>query len=136
MQRVYIIKGREGIGRFMTDLVADLNRWNFERPIKVQVTEPKSTRSLSQNSLYWKWIGIISDAIGDDNDTVHDALRLKFLEVKLSKIDNRAIASSTTKLNTKEMSDYLNKIEAWAQQFLNITLPTPDDLIDYSAYER
>lgn len=120
----------------MADLAADLNRWNGEKPIRIQITEPKASRSLDQNKLYWKWISILADTIGEENEVVHDALRLKFLTVRISKIDNRAVASSTTKLNTKEMSEYMEKIKAWAQSFLNITLPLPEDLVDYSCYER
>ena len=136
MQRMYHIGSKQGLGRFMADLAADLNRWDGEKPLRMQLTEPKASRSLDQNRLYWKWIAIIADSIGEDNDTVHDVLRLKFLTVRLSKIDNRAVASSTTKLNTKEMSEYMEKVKVWAQTFLNVTLPLPEDLIDYSAYER
>jgi len=96
-----------------------------------QVTiEPKTKkRSLSQNALYWRWVGIIADATGNDNDDVHEALKAKFLTPRTIDIggEQREIRS-TAKQDKAGMTEYLNKVYAWATTELGLYLPVPEEL--------
>jgi hypothetical protein len=95
---------------------------------KVEVKRNLSKRSLSQNALYWVWVAIISEETGYRKDEVHALLRYQFLPSCEQEIMGHRIHDlpSTTKLNTKEFTEYLNDIENWASDF-GITLPHPED---------
>ncbi|QKZ15902.1 hypothetical protein [Spirosoma sp. KUDC1026] len=134
--RVYALTTKQGVGQLITDLVGDLGRWTGEKPLELTLRHVKKRRTLNQNALYWQWCSLIANETGDDRESVHAAMGRMFLPCRLSRIDKTPVAVSTTSLSTKEMSEYMEKIQAWAGQYLNMTLPTPDDLIDYSCYER
>lgn len=138
--RVYMITKKERIGQFINDLALDLNRWNGDIPLKVTIQNKKEKRSLDQNALYFMWCQIIADETGNDKDDIHEYLKAKFLGWKFVRVkqDNLGIEVplSTKNQSVKEMAEYMEKIQAWALTHLSIKLPSPDDLIDYSQYER
>ncbi len=138
--RVYTITTKERIGQFITDLVGDLNRWNGEKPLTVTMQSKTEKRSLDQNALYFKWCHIIADETGNDKDDIHEFLKMKFLGFKHIRVKPEHLGTmvpiSTKIQSVKSMAEYMQKIQAWAATDLNIMLPVPDDLIDYSQYER
>ena len=99
----------------------------------------KAKRSLSQNSLYWMWVGIMAKDIGESSNDFHALMAHKFLapEVKEVMGERVEIVKSTTKLNVHEFTEYLNQIEMFSSGFLGIVLPRPEDMY-YAAmgYER
>lgn len=92
----------------------------------IKIDEHKSTRSAQQNRLYWKWISIIGDHVGMDREEMHRTFAIRLLEPELFVVDGKQYvgAKSTTKLSTKEFTEYLDKINAAAMN-LGLTLPTP-----------
>lgn len=113
--------------RFMKDLE------NHEgKDVYISITVPKSKRSDQQNRYYWGVVvKILSDELGYFSDEMHELLRIKFLkrELVLNEVIY-TIGSSTTKLSTKEMEEYLEDIRRWAAIELNILIPLPNE-IDY-----
>lgn len=97
---------------------------------EVRITEPK--RSCPQNALYWKHLQIIADFLGEDKDELHEILAFKFLPVKERDVEGGTvqIRTRTSKLNKKDFSEYMNKVEALALE-LGLTLPQPS----YYGYE-
>jgi len=95
----------------------------------VTVKKYKRNRSLSQNSLYWVWITGIGDKLGYLRDEMHMVLALKFLPPVTVEWGGRKIVSakSTSSLNVKEFTDYLNQIEIFAATELGLNLPHPAD---------
>ena len=94
----------------------------------VTVEPYKERRSLNQNSLLWKWNGIIAQETGNDVDLVHDTLKKKFLapeEIEL--FGEKTLYRSTAKLDTRAMSEYMDKVYAFTTQELGILLPVPED---------
>jgi len=93
----------------------------------------KSKRSIDQNRLMWKWIDIIRVHVGDSTgnffsgEEVHAWLKEKFLPVRIVEISGTAVrcAATTTKLNTKEMADYLTAIERFCASEMGLFLPIP-----------
>lgn len=137
--RVYTITKKERIGQFINDLALDLNRWNGDSPLKVTIQNKKEKRSLEQNALYFMWCQIIADETGHDKDDIHEFCKAKFLGTKFVSFGDTEgciIPLSTKNQSVGSMAEYMEKIQAWALMELNIKLPTPDDLIDYSQYER
>lgn len=110
-------------------------------------------RTKAQNRLYWMWIKQISDATGQDKDTIHHEFKKKhlarifnrdeeykdtFAKVRACKgvvepyiydklVDGVVGLLSTTKANTAQMTEYLNDI--WADAYSKgIFLTIPQEL--------
>lgn len=96
----------------------------------IEIKPYKRNRSKAQNRLMWEWIGIISNDLGYSKEEMHDVFKVKFLEPKIiqdpSTGDTMKVPGSTKRLNTKEFTEHLEKIEAFAQM-MDIRLPKPDD---------
>lgn len=107
-----------------------------ELPLSVSWSAYKSNRSLEQNKLYWKWLDIIRIHIADSGGELFTAedlaewCKAKFLPSKVVAVDGEAIRcrATTTKLNTKQMTEYLESIERHAAQNLHLILPMDDIL--------
>ena len=88
-------------------------------------TEP---RTLSQNALMWLWFTCIEKETGTDKQEVHDYYCDLFLSRQILFNGKETVVSgSTSKLNTLQMSDFMNKVQADAASELGITLPLPAD---------
>jgi hypothetical protein len=116
--------------KLAVDALPEDRRWL----ITVQLIREK--RSIKQNRLYRLWLNVIADDTGTEEDYLHDL----FAELFLPKVKRRIIGVatvnnleekpiSTTLLNTKEFTDYLEKIRRWAIENVDeaIILPNPDD---------
>jgi len=103
----------------------------------ITVKKNKSVRSLSQNSYYWVILDLIAihsgQGTGDknfDRDELHDLLTKKFLgKIKqLPKGGAEIISGKTSTLDTKEFTDYLNRVKLWARDEWNLNIPEPKDV--------
>jgi hypothetical protein len=82
---------------------------------EIRVKKRKSTRSLEQNSRLWALYRNIGDFIGVTDDDMHEYMGNKFLKyVRTINGEDVISIESTTKLDTKRMADYQEKIQAWA----------------------
>lgn len=88
-----------------------------DRRWTVDVKEYKSKRSIQQNSLLWAMYNELGSYIGESPDRVHELMGWKFLR-ELKNINGQSVEviKSTTKLNTKEMSEYINAIELFGNE--------------------
>lgn len=130
MKTTIIIKGMDQV-RHVIDL---LTRLPLDGTKCVEIKDFKKKRSLDQNSLLHKWLTVIADETGNSLEAVKDEMKRKFLGVVMREFTypNGKVAMlpslrSTTELNTKEMTTFLNQIEALASEF-GIILPHPEDL--------
>jgi len=95
----------------------------------------KSKRSLDQNRLLWKWTDIIRVHIADStgkfysSDEIHEWFKSRFLPFRVVEIggDAHTCSATTTKLNTKEMAEYLDAINHFCGSELGLFLPVPGD---------
>ena len=80
----------------------------------------------------WNWFSIIEDATGTNKQDIHDFYCKKFLK-RIVFVGNReeVVVGGTSKLNTAEMSSFMNMIQADAATELGITLPTAEDMYNY-----
>lgn len=94
----------------------------------VTVEPYKKHRSLSQNNLMWLWNSIIARETGDDVDWVHETLKKKFLPLEERECLGEVVSRRATRtLNTEKMTEYLNRVQAFAASELGILLPVPED---------
>jgi len=91
---------------------------------RVNITEWRESRSLSQNSMYWKWLTEISTqwSVSDDPEIIHEIFKKYFCPEKT--INKHLTIKSTKKLDVGEMCFYLNRIEQFClDRGFIITIP-------------
>ena len=103
----------------------------------ITIKKASEKRSISQNDLMWMWLQCISNETGTPKDDVYMYYCKKFL-MKTVTIGNRMerIYTTSSKLNTVEMTNFLNQIQADAQTELGITLPLPEDRFFECFYQQ
>lgn len=129
-QRSFVLGGDDPKRRAdnRTRLIEHLKSLDMDLRWEVTVKKYVRKRTKSQNSLYRMWVDVIARENGDDNDDVHDELLRKFCPIKTVTVFGEEVERrSTTLLDTKEMSEYMDRVQAFAGSFLNITLPLPQD---------
>ena len=121
---------------------------------EVKISEYKKDRSASQNALYWQWLTIIGNELGESKETMHERYKDGFLVQIFERDDpdyaemidtlravygqgmktqalalrKRIVAlTSTTSANVKQMGEYMSEIEKQAAS-LGIRLPHPEDV--------
>jgi len=87
-------------------------------------------RSLKSNKLYWAWLHVISHENGDTPQYLHEWYKTTFLAEELveGSAGDLAVAASTTRLDTKQMAEYMEKVRMHARDFFSIHLPMPGDV--------
>ena len=105
----------------IADLSLDDKAWD------VSVEKHVASRTLAQNRLYHRWLGIIASDTGNSHEAIHEHCRKEFLPPLFAEIAGKTYGyrRSTTALNVPEMLDYMSKVEVWAWQDLGIILPPP-----------
>ncbi len=103
----------------MSTLMQTIAQRNAEKTYVVTVKLYNKTRSLEQNAYYWGVViptiqGFIRAHRGDDYscEDIHEWYRTQFLESRPVTIKGQTVIArpSTTKLTTKEFSDYLELV--------------------------
>ena len=105
-----------------------IKQQNINKPLQVDIKPYKKNRSNSQNNTMWMWYEDLADHFGYTPEELHEELKVKFLGVEEKTIGGELIRQpkSTTGLSTKEMADFLNKIEILARN-QGVALEYPDD---------
>ena len=93
------------------------------------LTRKRTKRTVDQNALMWLWFSCIENETGTAKQDVHDyccrAFNYRVVEINGKQ---EKVAGGMSKLTTVTMTDFLNKVQAWAASELGIILPNPDDL--------
>ena len=90
--------------------------------VEITVRRYRKARSNNQNAFYWLCLNAIAHEIGEDPEELHVTFKSMFLVDRSKKLP---IVRSTTSLDTKEFTDYIEKISIKVSEF-GITLPDPD----------
>lgn len=110
---------------------------NAGKDFTIKLERKKKSRSSMQNAYYW---GVVLPTVRDRlaelgnefslQDT-HEALKAKFnlVEIKNNDEVSDEFVQSTSKLSTTEFMDYIDKVQRWANQFLGIIIPQPNEQI-------
>lgn len=83
-------------------------------------------RTIAQNDLMWMWLACIENETGTAKEDVYNHYCKKFLS-KPDPIGEGFINDTSSRLNTKQMTDFMKKIQADAASELGIMLPVPED---------
>lgn len=120
---------------------SDLMDFKHNQRIWVQVETYSKTRSLEQNKVLHWYINEISEETGQDPEDIKDVLKNKFLKVALLDKNGEVMADNngevlervrnTSELNTLEFNEFTEKIRLFAQEFLNLYLPLPNEEVEF-----
>jgi hypothetical protein len=106
----------------------DVTRYN-DKTVEVTVKEYKPKRSNQLNQYYWGVVvKIISDYTGYTKEETHELLKQTFLKKKILINDEwYDTTESTTKMNNKEMLEFIEDVKQWAAQTLYVYIPDPHE---------
>ncbi len=102
---------------------------HFDGPVVLTIGPVTSRkRSLAQNRRYWQLLTMISEHTGMDKESLHGYFRAKFLAQPFALanadgelVDATHIGGSTTKLGVQAFTEYMDKVELFAQNELGFT---------------
>lgn len=91
----------------------------------VRKTKP---RTIPQNSLMWMWFKCMEEQTGQPKEDWHDYYVAKFLSRQVMIGNNLVwVPGRSSTLNSLQMTNFLNKVQADAATEWGITLPLPAD---------
>ncbi|MEA3272238.1 MAG: hypothetical protein U9P90_01055 [Patescibacteria group bacterium] len=108
----------------------DQKQWDWaldcldNKTVEITIKEWKEIRSLQQNRYLW---GVVYKVISEYNGGIVEDLHNHFKYYFLRKQGRLISFISTTDLDTKEFTDYIEKIRLFAHQKLGLHIPTPDE---------
>ena len=101
---------------------------DLTKPWTVEIKKKTKQRTLNQNALYWKWIGIFANETGNSEDDMHEFFKDKWCPISEVTVgDEVRQVRSTKKLKTVEMTEYMDKVYAFIVGEFGIILPIPED---------
>jgi len=105
------------------------------KTISISIKKFRNKRTLNQNSYYWGVVlKLIEEYTGDDKLSLSMAFREMFLKREIVKSINRKfiIIRGTSKLDTEEFSEYIEKIKYFVLQEYQIKIPEAKEVnLDY-----
>lgn len=103
----------------------------------ITIKKASEKRSIPQNDLMWMWLTCIERETGTPKDDIYMYYCKRFL-MKTIKVGEKweRIYNTSSKLNTEQMTEFLNKIQADALTELGITLPQPEDRFFEQFYQQ
>lgn len=102
--------------------------------IEVVLRKRKSKRSEQQNKYLFGCVyPLIAEHTGEHANLVHKWCAEEFLPKDVIKIagKEKIVTPSTTELSTKTMAEYIERIRLWANEELQITIPSSNEPYEY-----
>lgn len=128
----YINSGTVLKGRFIASNIEKFKQSfsKFEgKECEVIVRSKKKKRSNKQNRYMWGVVyKLYAEYLGYTSDDIHNLLRIKFLPVF---IGDEKLPGSTSKLNKKEMEEYLTKCRNYGNSEFSLNIPLPNEVEFY-----
>lgn len=96
----------------------------------LSMEKEKKQRSVSQNALMWLWFDVIAKEWSDATDVMYTKEQVKDMFTrKFLPMDTPmgVIGKSTSSLSVDEMTEFLNKVQAYATSEWGISLLSAED---------
>lgn len=100
--------------------------------VRLTVERRRDKRSNQQNAYLWGVVypavreGLMEQGFDFTMEEVHEAMKWKFLQKHEEGIELPTVRS-TTSLTTVEFSEYKEKIQRWAAEYLHKDIPDPQE---------
>ena len=110
---------------------------SLDKPVEITIKEYVKNRSHAQNRLMHDWFNKMSEHYFLTTGEFYaplawkELLKEKFLGFDMIELPDgtiKAITKHTSDCNTKELTEFLEKIDYYAVTELGLMLPKPDDL--------
>lgn len=96
---------------------------------KFYITDKKKMRTIRQNRYLWFVYGWIGNHLGIEPEDLHEICKKKFnLQVKQLGEKVYEFAGSTRLFNTKEMTDYIEKVRLWSLEEFDHYVPQANEI--------
>lgn len=127
--------GKVTDGRTLDECLAFLPNGDYVATVETRAQwEKRNPRTLSQNALFYLWCATIANFFntqygGDwDKDSVHD-LFCEMFRYPVVLPDGRIVDKwvETSKLTKKQMTEFMNRIQAYMAAEHGMVVPLPDD---------
>lgn len=111
--------------------IAELRGLELERPVRVTIEDYRKKRSAAQNRLMHMYFGLVCEAAADEQGEDDPEVWKEFFKAKFCPPAAREIAGEwfesrkTSWLDTKQASEFTDKVYRWAVENLGLILPTP-----------
>ena len=132
--KVKIQDGKITVGRHeLRDKIAKLDDGYY----RLKIDKWKDSRSLDQNSLYWKWLSIIGEDLGYYKEEIHEEMIRMFAPTYTMRgLDGKPKQKklTTSKMKVNQMAEFMQRVDQFAAE-QGIILPRPDDEIMESLIE-
>lgn len=124
-----------------TRLMSYIQGLDLAKPRKLTIVEIRSKRSDAQNRLLWQWNGLIQTHLRESFGQLasaeqwHEILVAKLWPAELHPVQLpdgstfRVGRAKTSKFTTVQMTTYLELLDAYCAEHLQLLLPHPDDLM-------
>lgn len=120
---------------FLIDFIKGLILSDPNGSWRVTIKPWRESRSLSQNSLYWKWMAELSKQAKIDGNEFSGEVWAEFFKkyycpdrVVEMPLGESSTIKTTTKLDTGEMHHYLSNIQAWCmREGFHLTIPSDSE---------
>jgi hypothetical protein len=122
-------------------LMSFLQHLDLSKPRKVAITETRNKRSEAQNRLLWMWNGLIQTHLRESfgqlasSEEWHEILVAKLWPAEVRPVElpdgtrYRVGRAKTRTFTTVQMTTYLELLDAYCAEHLQLLLPHPDDLM-------
>jgi hypothetical protein len=102
-------------------------------PVEVTVERKHATRSQRANAYWWGvCLALVSEHTGYTADELHEFAKATFLPKKLAFSDGNGevvgeyvVGGTTTRLNTVEFGEFIERFRQWAAETLDVVIPGP-----------
>lgn len=124
-----------------TRLLGYIQSLDLAKPRRLTIVEVRSKRSDAQNRLLWQWNGLIQAHLRDSFGQLasaeewHEILVAKLWPAEVHPVElpdgtrYRVGRAKTRKFNTQQMTRYLELLDAYCAEHLQLLLPHPEDLM-------
>ena len=90
-------------------------RPDAEKPLAIWIAPYKKIRSLEQNALYWRLVGLVAAATGHSRDTLHVYFKRKAFGVRVEQLagDMVEVVPSSAKVGKGDFSELIEHVQAF-----------------------
>lgn len=103
----------------------------------IQIKRNRPVRSLSQNKYYFLCLNIIGLSTGHTTEELHEICKLKFNSdiIHFPKSGSQILGKTTSDLDSKEMTAYINRVKLWANDEFGIVIPEAQSMTNQRIME-
>jgi hypothetical protein len=112
--------------------INQLKNINLDKPWRLDLKLYKKNRTAAQNRILWLWMGYLAKELGHNRqeDVYSDMCEMFLPTISYESMEGKQKErqQGSSGLNTKEFTEFLERIDRWVVSFFGWTLPSPEDL--------